>query len=68
MLAISLIFSWIISAAPSLLCYGEGGFEVGKGDRTIYAKVLLYGSVDNGLTVSGNGLGKWLRKGGDIKR
>lgn len=61
MVAICLIFSWIISAAPSLLCYGEGRFEVQKEDGTTYTKVLLYGRVDNGLTDSlfGDGLGKF---------
>lgn len=48
MLHISLNFSWIISAAPSLLCYGEGGFEVGKEEGTTYTQVLLYDWIEKG--------------------
>lgn len=70
MLITILIFSWIISAANSLLCCGEDGFEEEKEEETIYTKVWFYGWAQNGLIehIFGNGLRKSLRKGGDTER
>ena len=69
MLAIILIFSWIISAT-SLLCCAEGELEVENVEGTKYTQVFLYGWAQNRLIghLFGNGLGKSLREGGITER